>query len=206
MRLEGIRSTHPPAFRVTTRSDHAYPIAPNLLDRVFAPAHYQERDQAWAADLTFISTAEGWLYLAVILDLASRRVIGWDANDRAGHSLTVNALQQALRLRQPAPGVIHHSDRGVQYAASGYQALLQRYGFRVSMSRVGDCWDNAVVESFMATLKTELVHRTHWSTRSEAMTALRAYLNWYNLQRRHSSLGFRSPIEYERVLTQLRIA
>jgi putative transposase len=206
MRLDGIRSKRAPAFRVTTQSNHPHPIAPNVLNRAFAPAQYRERDRVWAADLTFIPTREGWLYLAILLDVGSRRVIGWQTSARPDQSLTLDALRQAINLRQPAPGVLHHSDRGVQYAAAGYQRVLRQHGFRVSMSRVGNCWDNAVMESFMATLKTELVHRAGWRTRSEALSALREYLTWYNLQRRHTSLGFRSPVEYERALARLRMA
>jgi putative transposase len=207
MRLDGVRAKRPRAFRVTTRSDHAHPVAANILARAFDPAGYRERDTAWAADLTFIPTGEGWLYLAVVLDLASRRVIGWHAAVRPDQQLTLTALRRAIALRQPRPGVLHHSDRGVQYAVGGYRRVLDDHGFRCSMSRPGNCWDNAVVESFFATLKTELVHDAHWRTRSEAVTALRQFIDvWYNQQRRHASLGFCSPIQYERRLAQLRSA
>lgn len=207
MRLEGIRSKRSRAFRVTTQSGHAHPVRTNELARRFAPTTYRDRDQAWAADLTYLPTREGWLYLAVILDLASRRVIGWCAAPRLDHQLTLTALRQALLLRRPAPGLLHHSDRGVQYACEAYQELLVAHEIRCSMSRAGDCWDNAVVESFFATLKTELVAGAHWATRAEAQRELVGYIDvWYNHQRRHASLGFRSPVDYERSLAQLRIA
>jgi len=161
----------------------------------------------WVADLTYVPTDEGWLYLAVILDLASRRVVGWATADHLGHGLALAALEQAVARRRPVPGLIHHSDRGVQYACAAYQAALRQHGMLSSMSRVGDCWDNAVVESFFATLKTELVHGAQWPTRAAARRAVAAFIDcWYNHQRRHAALGYRSPVEYERELARLRIA
>lgn len=205
MQRDGLRGTTPRRFRVTTQSAHRLPIAGNHLDRQFSVAVQRDRDRVWAADLTYVGTAEGWLYLAVVLDVASRRVIGWCADARADESLTIRALTQALRLRQPAPGVVHHSDRGVQYASAAYQALLAQHGLRSSMSRKGNCWDNAVVESFFAILKTELRPERVWATRALAETAIARYIDgWYNLQRRHGTLGFRSPYQYERELAQLR--
>lgn len=207
MRLDGIRSKRPGAFRVTTQSGHGHPVAANALARRFTPTSYRERDQAWAADITYLPTREGWLYLAVVIDLASRRVVGWCAAPHLDQRLTLAALRRALTLRRPGPGLLHHSDRGVQYAGDAYQHLLTTHKIRCSMSRPGDCWDNAVVESFFATLKTELVSDAHWPTRAEAHHQLVSYIDvWYNHQRRHASLGYRSPVEYERQLAQLRIA
>ena len=194
-------------FRVTTtQSAHGEPVAPNVLDRQFAPATIGKRDQVWAADITYLWTAEGWLYLAVVMDLGSRRVLGWYADATLDQSLALRALEPALRLRRPAVGLVHHSDRGVQYAGAAYQALLKQYGITCSMSRRGNCWDNAVVESFFATLKTEL-RSTRWQTRAEAKQDLSQWIDiWYNHQRRHGSLGLRSPVQYERDLARLLIA
>jgi putative transposase len=206
MRLDGVRAKRVKKFRVTTESQHAHAIAPNRLARRFAPTAY-ERDQAWAADITYLPTGEGWLYLAVVLDLASRRAIGWCTSSRLDQQLTLEALRRALTFRRPSPGVLHHSDRGAQYACAAYQRVLADHGVRCSMSRPGACWDNAVVESFFATLKTELVADAHWATRAEAHRQLVSFIDvWYNHQRRHASLGYRSPVEYERTLTQLRTA
>jgi putative transposase len=208
MREDGLRGKARSRARVTTtQSVHNEPVATNVLARRFDPADHRERDRVWVADITYVPTAEGWLYLAVILDLASRRVVGWSTADHFGHGLALAALEQAVARRQPLPGLIHHSDRGVQYACAAYQAVLQRHEMVCSMSRVGDCWDNAVVESFFATLKTELVHGARWPTRAAARRALAAFIDcWYNHQRRHAALGYRSPVEYERELARLRIA
>lgn len=207
MREAGLRGTSPRRFRVTTQSAHREPVAPNVLARCFAPAAYRERDRAWVADLTYLPTREGWLYLAVLLDVASRRVVGWCADRTLEQSLPLRALAQALVLRAPRPGLIHHSDRGVQYASAAYQAVLSAHGVVPSMSRVGDCWDNAVAESFFATLKRELVADARWATRVEAQHALTRFIDhWYNHQRRHAALGFQSPIDYERQLARLRRA
>ena len=208
MREDDLRGRCPRRFRVpTTQSGHREPVAANVLARRFRPADNRERDRVWVADITYLSTHEGWLYLAVVLDLASRRVIGWSTAAHLEHSLALQALEQALALRQPAPGLVHHSDRGVQYASAAYQAVLDRHGIIGSMSRVGNCWDNAVVESFFATLKTELVHGTRWPTRAAARRDLTEFIDrWYNHQRRHTALGYRSPVEYERALAQLRTA
>ena len=205
MRLDGLRGTTPRRFRVTTQSRHRLPIAANTLARQFSVAVVQERDRVWAADLTYLWTGEGWLFLAVVLDVASRRVIGWCADGRLDESVTRRALEQALRVRRPAPGLVHHSDRGAQYASLAYRGLLAEHGLTSSMSRKGDCWDNAVVESFFATLKNELRPDGVWPTRSEARRALARYIDgWYNLQRRHATLGYLSPYHYERKLARLR--
>jgi transposase InsO family protein len=200
MRRAGLKAKSTPKFRVTTHSDHEQPVAPNVLDRQFSLATNPELaqpDRVWAADITYIPTREGWLYLAVILDLASRRVVGWALRTRLEHELALAALRMALSHRG-AQGGLHHSDRGVQYASLAYQRLLNTAGFTPSMSRVGDCWDNAVVESFFATLTKELLVDGVFSTRAEASRELFEFIEiWYNRQRRHSTLGYRSPTVYE---------
>jgi putative transposase len=198
MRIEGIRAKQRRRFRITTDSRHAEPVASNVLERRFAVDAIGEADRVWVGDITYVATREGWLYRAVVLDLASRRVIGWAMRSTLERTLTLDALTMALAQRQPGPGVLHHSDRGSQYACGEYQALLAAHGMASSMSRSGDCWDNAVVESFFATLKTELVNDADWHTRDEARAALFEYIEiWYNRQRRHSSLGYLSPVQYE---------
>jgi transposase InsO family protein len=198
MRAEGLRGKRPRAFRRTTESTHAHPVAPHALQRRFAVPEQPGRDRRWVADITYLPTREGWLYLAVVLDLASRLVVGWCLDTRLDQGLTLTALARAIGRRRPRPGLLHHSDRGVQYAATAYRALLVRHGGTASMSRAGNCWDNAVVESFFATLKIELVHEADWATRAEAQHAVREYIEvWYNHQRRHASLGYRSPAQYE---------
>src|SRR5216683_975897 len=182
-------------FRVTTQSRHPFPIAPNVLARQFARA---APDHAWVTDITYIPTGEGWLYLAVILDLCSRFAVGWAMSERITEALTLDALGLALARRRPAPGLLHHSDRGSQYAGGDYQRVLAQHGIVCSMSRRGDCWDNAVAESFFATLKVELVHDAAWATRAAARTDLFEYLEvFYNGQRRHSALGYLSPRVFE---------
>lgn len=198
MHAKGIRAKTARRFRTTTDSNHALAIAPNTLDRQFAVAA-RPRDRVWVGDITYLWTAAGWLYLAVILDLSSRRVIGWAMRHTLEGAITRDALSMALSGRTPEPGVLHHTDRGSQYAAGDYRALLAAHGMVCSMSRRGDCWDNAVAESFFATLKRELVADAHWLTRDDARTAVFEYIEvWYNQQRRHSSLGYLSPAAYER--------
>ena len=199
MRADGLRSKRSRAFKVTTHSMHAFPIAGNTLARRFDLSRHNECNRTWAADITYLWTREGWLYLAVVLDLASRRVVGWCADRRLDHSLTLRALQMALRQRPSCAGALHHSDRGIQYASGAYQQLLAQHGIACSMSRLGDCWDNAVVESFFATLKTELAVDADWPTRATAYRELAEYIEvWYNCQRRHQTLGYRTPVQYER--------
>ena len=185
------------AYRVTTQSDHPEPLAPNRLARRFALTDHPQPNAVWAADITYIPTREGWLYLAVVLDLASRRVVGWALRTRLTEELATTALRMALTHRR-ARGVLHHSDRGVQYASRAYQQLLGSAACTRSMSRVGNCWDNAVVESFFATLTKELLGDRVFGTRDEASRALVEFIEvWYNRRRRHSTLGYRTPVEYE---------
>jgi transposase InsO family protein len=201
MREEGLRARVKRRFRATTDSRHVEPIAPNLLERRFSVEETRRPDRVWVSDITYIPTREGWLYLAVVLDLAMRRVIGWSMKSTLDRSLALDALSMALLLRQPERGVLHHSDRGVQYACEDYRALLAQHGMVPSMSRKGDCWDNAVAESFFATLEWELIERSDWKTREQARADIFEYIEvWYNRTRRHSSLGYRSPAEYEAAL------
>jgi transposase InsO family protein len=198
MREGGIRAKQARAFRVTTNSSHSHPVAPNLLERQFSLERVPFRDRVWASDITYISTREGWLYLAAVLDLSSRRVVGWSMKHTLDRSLVLDALRMGLAGRRPPRDLLHHSDRGSQYACADYRTLLAEHGITCSMSRKGDCWDNAVAESFFATLKKELVHGSDWKTREEARADLFEYIEvWYNRERRHSSLGYVSPAEYE---------
>jgi len=210
MREGGLSAKSARTFRVTTQSEHAQPIAPNVLDRQFSLTTNPQLaapDRVWASDITYIPTREGWLYLAVILDLASRRVVGWALRTRLDQELTLAALRMALThrgARGRTRGGLHHSDRGVQYASGAYRRLLQDAGFTPSMSRVGDCWDNAVVESFFATLTKELLLDGLFATRAAASRELFEFVEiWYNRQRRHSTLGYRTPVEYEEGLLQV---
>jgi putative transposase len=182
----------------TTDSTHTHPIAPNLLDRQFDVTGVRDVNRIWVSDLTYIPTREGWLYLAGVLDLRSRRCVGWAMRETLDADLAVSALRMALGARRPAPGLIHHSDRGVQYACEAYRTLLDAHGLVASMSRKGDCWDNAVAESFFATLELELIVKSDWHTRDEARVAIFRYIEtWYNRQRLHSTLGYLSPAQYE---------
>jgi putative transposase len=191
-------------YRVTTDSRHPFPVAPNVLARQFAQA---APDRAWVTDITYIPTDEGWLYLAVILDLCSRCVVGWAISERITRALPLDALAMALVRRRPLEGLLHHSDRGSQYASGDYQRVLDAAGIVCSMSRRANCWDNAVAESFFATLKVELVHDATWETRAAARQALFEYIEvFYNGQRRHSSLGYLSPRAFERQSAQRRSA
>ncbi len=205
MRRDGLRAKKRRRFRVTTESDHAYAPAPNVLARQFG-VERRCAARVWAADLTYLPTREGWLYLAVILDVGTRRVVGWAAQSSLQHDITLAAFDMAL-AREGGGGGLHHSDRGVQYACRPYRDRLAAHGIAVSMSRRGNCWDNAVVESFMATLKWELVADANWLTRRHAARSLFEYLElWYNRQRRHSSLGYRTPVEYAVLLAQTQQA
>jgi putative transposase len=195
MRARTLAARRRRRFRVTTQSRHPFPIAPNVLARQFERS---TPDQAWVTDITYIPTGEGWLYLAVILDLCSRFAVGWAMSERITDDLTLDALGMALARRRPPQGLLHHSDRGSQYASGDYQQALAQHGIVCSMSRRGDCWDNAVAESFFATLKVELVHDATWATRATARTELFDYIErFYNGQRRHSALGYLSPRGFE---------
>jgi putative transposase len=179
----------------TTDSDHAHPIARNLLDRDFAAT---APDRKWACDLTYVFTDEGWLYLSVVIDLFSRRVVGWSMREDLKAGGVAEALEMALKRRRPGAGLLHHSDRGVQYACERYRERLAENAITCSMSRAGNCYDNACVESFFGTLKTELVHRAHYATRAEARASIFEWIEcWYNRRRRHSSLGHVSPAAFE---------
>jgi len=196
MKAEGIEGLTPKRWRSTTDSNHDLAVAPNLLERDFTA---DAPDRVWVTDMTYIRTWEGWLYLAAILDLHSRRVVGWAAADHMRTELVLEALEMAVCRRQPARGLIHHSDRGSQYASGAYQHQLDRHGFVCSMSRRGDCYDNAVAESFFGTLESELIDRTPWPTRRQAIDALADYIDvFYDSQRLHSALGYRTPAEVER--------
>jgi transposase InsO family protein len=200
MRVAGLRAVAPRRWQVTTQADPALPVATNVLDRAFAVG---QPNRAWGADLTYCWTGEGWLYLAAVLDLGTRRVIGWAPSATLEVPVVQRALQRALALRQPPPGLLHHSDRGSQYASRAYQAVLAAHGLTGSMSRVGNCWDNAVLESFFGTLKRELVDRSRWPTRASLIRAIADYIEgWYNRERRHSALGYLSPIAYEQRLRE----
>lgn len=197
MRAHELRATPKRAFRVTTNSQHDAPVAPNRLQREFAVSAVPGVDRVWAADITYVPTGEGWLYLAVILDLKSRRVVGWALRTSLEQELVLVALRMALQHRG-AHGVLHHSDRGVQYAGHAYQTLLGSAGCTVSMSRKGDCWDNAVVESFFATLTKELLALDRFETRRTASRAIFVFIEvWYNRQRLHSALGYQTPEVFE---------
>lgn len=197
MRHLGLRSRTKRRFRVTTNSRHQYPVAANLLQRDFTA---QRPNKAWVSDITYIWTREGWLYLTVFIDLFSRVVVGWSTSASLGHEMVVKALKRAIWRRRPSAGLIIHSDRGVQYACSGFREIVQHHSFLQSMSRKGDCWDNAVAESFFKTIKTELVYQTSFLTRDQAKKEIFEYIeSYYNSLRRHSTLAYKTPVEYERM-------
>lgn len=199
MRQEGLQGLRRRAFRATTNSKHSLPVAPNVLDRDFTAT---APDQVWVSDITYLACQEGWEYLATVMDLCSRRIVGWAMQARLDRSLTLRALEMAITQRRPGPGLIHHSDRGSQYACADYQRLLQGHDMIPRMSRRGDVWDNAPKESFFGTLKGELVH--HWG-RPPGSDAHREVFDFievfYNRQRLHSSLGYLSPADFERQST-----
>lgn len=206
MREDGLVAREPKRQRTsTTNSNHDDPIAPNLLARQF-DVNSVGVNRVWVSDITYIPTWEGWLYLATVLDLGSRRCVGWAMRETMEVELALSALRMAREGRRPAAGLIHHSDRGSQYASSDYRDELAAYGMLASMSRKGDCYDNAVAESFFATLEFELIMKHDWQTKDEARRAIFRYIEtWYNRKRRHSTLGYISPAEYEEGLqTQLQ--
>lgn len=197
MRRMGLKSRTRRKFRVTTDSRHKYPVASNLLQRDFSS---DRPNRVWVSDITYVWTREGWLYLTVFIDLFSRSVVGWSVSASLGHEMVVNALKRAVRRRQPPKGLIIHSDRGVQYACGGFRQVLDHHGFVQSMSRKGDCWDNAVAESFFKTIKTELIYQNTFFTRDQARQQIFEYIeSYYNGIRRHSTLGYKTPIQYERL-------
>ena len=196
MRTYNLRPKTVRSFKVvTTDSNHKLPVAPNRLNQQFSA---DRPDQLWLTDITYVPTTEGWLYLAVVLDVYSRRIVGWAMSDSLHRQLVIDALQMAITVRQPPPGLLHHSDRGSQYASDEYQALLTRARMVTSMSRKGNCYDNAPVESFFGTFKTELVFHQQYATRAEARLDIFEYIEvFYNRFRRHSALGYKSPVKYE---------
>ena len=195
MRAEGLNRRRRKKFRVTTKSAHKHAPAPNLLDRQFSVA---TANRVWISDLTYLATAEGWLYLCVILDLYSRRVVGWSMSESLATDMVLRAFWMAVNSRRPPEGLIFHSDRGVQYASGSFRRALVSCRMRQSMSRRGDCWDNACAESFFGSLKSELIEDMIFPTRREAKSAIFEYIEaFYNRQRLHSTLGYCSPAEYE---------
>jgi putative transposase len=203
MREEGIVARKKRRFRRTTDSNHPHPIAPNVLERNF---HVELPNTAWVTDVTYVWTFEGWLYLAAILDLFSRRVVGWAASANNDRALALSALDRAIATRAPTVGMIHHSDRGSVYASADYAEALTKLGAVKSMSRRGDCWDNAVAESFFATIKGEMIDHADYLTRGAAITAIADYIDgFYNPYRRHSALDYVSPIEFELKFMSVKI-
>lgn len=195
MKLAGVAAKQKKKFKATTDSKHNLPVAPNLLNRQFK---VEAPDQVYVSDITYIWTAEGWLYLAVILDLFSRQIVGWSLNRRMTRKLIMNALRMAIWRRHPGPGLVFHSDRGSQYCSNDCQEMLKVHEMKSSMSRKGDCWDNAVAESFFGSLKTERVFFTNYKTREEAKRDIVDYIEmFYNSKRRHSYLGYLSPKVFE---------
>lgn len=195
MRLNGLFAVHKRRFKHTTQSSHSLPVQMNRLLRDFRT---ERRDRVWLADITYVQTEEGWLYLAALMDLYSRRIVGWNTAERIDRYLTLTALEDALRSRRPRPGLIHHSDQGSQYASYEYQKRLEKAQALSSMSRKGDCYDNAPMESFFSTLKRERIHRRKYWSRQEAAGDIGDYIErFYNRQRRHSQLGGLSPVQFE---------
>lgn len=197
MRLHGIRGKGKKRFKVTTDSNHALPISPNLLNREFAVS---VPDTVWAGDITYIATDEGWLFLAVVIDLFSRQVVGWSLQETMTRGIVIDALRMAWFKRRPSKqsGLIFHSDRGSQYASHDFRDALLEYGITSSMSRKGDCWDNACSETLFGSLKVERLHGQRFKTRRQAKDEIMAWLLWYNSARLHSTLGYISPMQFEK--------
>ncbi len=203
MREDGLKGKKRRRYRTTTQSNHGHPVAENVLDRKFAVAEIEGPDRAWVADITYVPTREGWLYLAVVIDLASRLVVGWSMGETLESSLAIDALEMALQRRRPKKGLLHHSDRGVQYASYEYRALLEAHEAVASMSRKGNCWDNAVAESFFATLEIELIQDADWHRPAEARPEIFEFIEvWYNRMRRHSSLEYATPAAFDKRLLE----
>ena len=198
MRLQGLRSVHRMKYRPqTTQSKHDYAIAPNLVNQDFGVTG---ENQKWGCDISYIPTREGFLYLAIVMDFYSRKIVGFKMGESLHAELCTSALERACALRRPPPDLVHHSDRGVQYASDAYRQILKRHDLIQSMSRKGNCYDNAMVESFFHTLKVELVHRKKYQTRKEAQNSIENYITvFYNNKRLHSALGYRSPVEFETI-------
>jgi len=197
MRELGLKAKAPKRYKVTTDSRHSFPVAPNLLNRKF---DVDKPNRFWATDITYIWSLEGWLYLAVVLDLYSRQVVGWAINKRMKKQLTLDALTMAYWRRKPAPGLLHHSDRGSQYAFHDYRKRLDQYGMVASMSRKGNCWDNAPAEGFFRSLKSERLSDYRFVTRQSAEMQVLDYISYYNSIRLHSTLGYKTPFAYEKEL------
>jgi transposase InsO family protein len=195
MRDNQLKANQKRHFKKTTDSDHGGLVAPNLLDQDFSA---EEPDRKWGVDISYVWTAEGWLYLAIVLDLFSRRIVGWATSGRLKRDLALKALRRAIALRRPEPGLIHHSDRGSQYCSHDYRRLLRQAGMIASMSGKGNCYDNAMVETVFKTIKSELIWRTSFQTRTQADKSIGRYIDgFYNPRRRHSALGYSSPITFE---------
>ena len=195
MSENGMKARQKTRFKKTTDSDHGGPIATNVLAQDFSA---NAPNQKWGVDISYVWTAEGWLYLAIVLDLFSRRIVGWSLSDRMKRGLAMDALRRAIVLRQPPSGLIHHSDRGSQYCSHDYRRLVEHHGFVASMSGRGNCYDNAMVETVFKTIKSELIWRTAFTSRDQASKAIGQYIeSFYNPRRRHSSLGYVSPTTYE---------
>jgi len=204
MNEHGLFSVLRTKYKATTNSNHNYPVAPNLLNMDFEA---ERANQKWVGDITYIPTQEGWLYLAAIEDLYHKKIVGWALDSRMTKQLTLTAMNQAIHRERPGRGLIFHSDRGSQYAAYDYQDMLRAHCIKQSMSAKGNCYDNACIESFFATLKKELVHRKRFKTRDEAKIAIINYIEtWYNAKRSHSSLDYMSPMEYERLYREPLVA
>lgn len=204
MREQGLAGRIKKRFRRTTDSNHAFPIAENVLDRNFIAS---APNKAWVTDITYVWTREGWLYVSAIVDLYSRMVVGWAMSERIDRQLCLDALSMAVEARRPLPGLVHHSDRGSQYASTDYRKALEEHGMVCSMSRRADCWDNAVAESFWSTLKTEVVEGVDFPTRAAARQAVFEFIAvFYNRQRLHSTIGYRTPTEHELLYTAAKQA
>jgi len=196
MKILGLKVKHKRRFKVTTNSKHPFPVAENILNRQFNPV---AANRVWGTDITYVWTQEGWIYLAIVIDLYSRRVVGWCIDKRMTTSLVKRALIMAYNQRNPPKDLIHHSDRGSQYASHEYQKLLQQYNMRPSMSRKGNCWDNSPVERFFSSLKREWIGDLFYRTRAEAIVDIREYVMvYYNAVRLHSTLGYKTPLDFER--------
>ena len=204
MRDNGIQAKTKKKFKATTDSKHSMPVSENLLDREF---EVSRPNTVWTSDISFVWTREGWMYLAVVLDLFSRRIVGWAMDKRIKKKLVIDALEMTIGRRRPEPGLLCHSDRGSQYASDDYQKVLTKHGFIGSMSRKGNCWDNAPIESFFSSLKRERVYHNTYRKRLEARTDIFNYIEcWYNPYRLHSTLGYQSPAQFENQITNNRKA